>query len=163
VIARSLQPVPIFDLLTRQEGLELPSMEEQREENILRVEDAMRPVPIPVLNDDAPLDRIHRQVEDSLSDNLLVSLSPVGWNTITKKEIETMVGEGKGSLSLRSVLPIRKLPHLHPDHPLDMALRYVNQWPVVPVVSRANFTKLEGIISREDVMNAYRDHDEEPE
>ena len=106
VIARSLQPVPIFDLLTRQEGLELPSMEEQREENILRVEDAMRPVPIPVLNDDAPLDRIHRQVEDSLSDNLLVSLSPVGWNTITKKEIETMVGEGKGSLSLRSVLPI---------------------------------------------------------
>ena len=44
-----------------------------------------------------------------------------------------------------------------------MALRYVNQWPVVPVVSRANFTKLEGIISREDVMNAYRDHDEEPE
>ena len=32
VISRSLQPVPIFDLLTRQEGLELPSMEEQREE-----------------------------------------------------------------------------------------------------------------------------------
>src|SRR4029077_13827192 len=42
VISRSLQPVAIFDALTRQDGLELPSMEEQREEEILRVEDAMR-------------------------------------------------------------------------------------------------------------------------
>jgi len=30
VISRSLQPTPIFDLLTRQDGLDLPSMEEQR-------------------------------------------------------------------------------------------------------------------------------------
>ncbi|HXX02615.1 MAG TPA: chloride channel protein, partial [Candidatus Acidoferrales bacterium] len=36
VISRSLQPIPIFDVLTRQDGLELPSMEEQREEDILR-------------------------------------------------------------------------------------------------------------------------------
>ncbi len=157
VIARALQPVPIFDLLTRQEGLELPSMEEQREENIVRVEDAMRPVPIPVLSDEDSLERIQRQVQDSLSENFLVSLSPVGWNAITKQEIGTMVAEGKGNLSLRSVLPIRQLPHLHPDHPLEMALRYVNQWPLVPVVSRANFAKLEGIISREDVLNAYGD------
>ncbi|MGH9592979.1 MAG: chloride channel protein, partial [Bryobacteraceae bacterium] len=49
VIARTLQPTPIFDVLTRQDGLELPSMEEQREENILRVEDAMRPLTDPVL------------------------------------------------------------------------------------------------------------------
>ena len=162
VISRALQPVPIFDLLTRQEGLELPSMEEQREESIVRVEDAMRPVTVPVLSDEEPLDRVLRQIEDSLSDNLLVSLSPVGWNVITRQEIKTMVGEGKGTLSLRSVLPIRQLPHLHPDHPLEVALRYVNQWPLVPVVSRANFSKLEGIISREDVLNAYHAVDGEP-
>src|ERR1700726_4031276 len=50
VISRGLQPIPIFDALTRQDGLELPSMEEQREEGILRVEDAMRPVDGPVLD-----------------------------------------------------------------------------------------------------------------
>ncbi|MGC2151618.1 MAG: chloride channel protein, partial [Terriglobales bacterium] len=32
-ISRTLQPVSIFDALTRQDGLDLPSMEEQREEN----------------------------------------------------------------------------------------------------------------------------------
>jgi CIC family chloride channel protein len=67
-----------------------------------------------------------------------------------------MVSEGKGALSLRSVLPIRQLPCLHPDHPLDMALRYVNEWPLVPVVSRANFGKLEGVISRDNVLERYQ-------
>ncbi len=43
VISRALQPTPIFDLLTRQDGLDLPSLEEQREQTVLRVEDAMRP------------------------------------------------------------------------------------------------------------------------
>ena len=43
VIARGLQPTAVFDLLTRQDGLNLPSMEEQREEDVLSVEDAMRP------------------------------------------------------------------------------------------------------------------------
>ena len=49
-ISRGLQPTAIFDVLTRQDGLDLPSMEEQREEGILRVEDAMRPPTGPVLD-----------------------------------------------------------------------------------------------------------------
>jgi CIC family chloride channel protein len=163
VISRGLQPTPIFDVLTRQEGLDLPSMEEQREESILRVEDAMEPVKIPVLADDELLDRVARLTDNSPSDNMLVSLSPTGWSSVTKQEIRTMVNEGKGELSLRSVLPMRQLPHLHPDHPLDMALRYVNQWSVVPVVSRANFRKLEGIITRDDVLNRYRVADPDSE
>ena len=42
LISRSLQPTPIFDLLSRQDGLDLPSLEEDRERAVLRVEDAMR-------------------------------------------------------------------------------------------------------------------------
>src|SRR5450631_1384469 len=155
VISRALQPVPIFDVLTRQDGLDLPSMEEQREEGILRVEDAMQPVTVPVIDDGEPLAQVLTRVSESASNNLLVRLSPNGWNAITKEQIQTMVNEGKGDLSLRSVLPIRQLPWLHPDQPLDVALRYVNQWPIVPVISRADFSKLEGIVSRDDVLNRY--------
>ncbi|MES2220951.1 MAG: chloride channel protein, partial [Acidobacteriota bacterium] len=43
LIARSLQPVPIFETLTLQDGLNLPSMEEAREETALRIEDALHP------------------------------------------------------------------------------------------------------------------------
>ena len=156
LISRGLQPAPIFDVLTRQDGLDLPSMEELREENILRVEDAMQPATIPVLDDDQPLAEAIRQAEKSPSETLLVRMSPSGWNSITKQQIRTMISEGKGDLSLRSVLPIRQLPRLHPDQPLDIALRYVHEWPLIPVVSRANFRQMEGVISRDNVLNRYR-------
>src|SRR6201996_5396547 len=49
VISRVLQPVPIFEELTQEDGLYLPSMEEQRDESSLHLEDAMQPVTVPVL------------------------------------------------------------------------------------------------------------------
>ncbi|MGD0512220.1 MAG: chloride channel protein [Terriglobales bacterium] len=161
VISRALQPTAIFDVLTRQDGLDLPSMEEQREENILRVEDAMQPPAGPILDAEQPLENVLRQIEESPSEIFLVRLQPSGWSHISKQEIRTKVNEGKGAHTLRSVLPMRQLPVLHPDHLLDMALRYANQWPLVPVVSRADLRKLEGVISEHDILNRYRAFDEE--
>jgi len=157
VISRALQPTAIFDLLTRQDGLELPSMEEQREEGILRVEDAMRPMEGPVLNGEEVLDRAFQQWDQTSHDVLLVGLNPSGWSSVTRQEIETMVKEGKGGLTLSSVLATRQIPFLHPDHPLEMALRHVDRWPLIPVVSRADYRKLEGVVSHNDVLNRYRD------
>ncbi len=41
LIARSIDPVPIFEAFTKQDGLDLPSMEEIREEERMHVEDAL--------------------------------------------------------------------------------------------------------------------------
>ena len=57
LISRTFQPVPIFDQLTRQDGLDLPSMEEQREAAVLRLEDAMRPPPPLVPLDDRTIEQ----------------------------------------------------------------------------------------------------------
>ncbi|HEX8817554.1 MAG TPA: chloride channel protein [Terriglobales bacterium] len=154
VISRALQPVAIFDVLTRQDGLDLPSMEEQREEDVIRVEDAMR-APIRPVDANDSLGAV-LQREDTNSDVLLVRLQPSGWSSVTKKEIETMVNEGKADLTLGSVLATRRVPFLHPDHPVEMALRYVDRYPLVPVVNRADFRKLEGVISLDDVLEAYQ-------
>jgi CIC family chloride channel protein len=53
------------------------------------------------------------------------------------------------------VLTAPALPSLYPDLPLDSALRYVNEYPLVPVVHRANSRQLEGVISRESVFRKY--------
>jgi len=156
VISRSLQPVPIFDLLTRQDGLDLPSLEQQREENILRVEDAMQPPTGPVLNADETVQEANQSVQQSAADVFLVRLSPTGWSSVTRDLLKRLVSEGKGLMTLGSALPTQRLPYLHPDYPLEMALRYVYQTPLVPVVSRADFRKLEGVISSEAVLNKYR-------
>ena len=74
VISRGLQPIPIFDMLTRQDGLELPSMEELREEDILQVEDAMQPVEGPVLDAEETVEKALQHVDGSRGEDLLVRL-----------------------------------------------------------------------------------------
>jgi CIC family chloride channel protein len=160
VISRRLQPTAIFDVLTRQDGLDLPSMEEQREEGILRVEDAMQSVTNPVVDANESLEQAFQRTDAKTSDVLLVRLNPTGWSSLTRQELETMIKEGKGDLTLGSVLVGRQIPLLHPDHPLDTALRYLDRWPLVPVVSRADFRKLEGVITERDVLKRYRDFGE---
>lgn len=161
VISRALQPVPIFDMLTRQDGLDLPSMEEQRDQSILRVEDAMRVATGPVLDGEQPVHAAVQQLNGIDSGNLLVRMRPAGWNTVEVHELKTMLEQGKQEVSLRSVLPIRHIPYLHPDHSLDTALRYVYRWPILPVVSRADISKLEGVISKEDVLHLYQELEED--
>jgi chloride channel protein, CIC family len=161
LISRALQPMAIFDVLTRQDGLGLPSMEEQREEDILRVEDAMQvETPETILTADETVAGAYQRTQKDSSGPVLVRLSAGGWSSVTTQEIETMIKEGKRDLSLGSALATRRLPHLHPDQPLDIALRYVDRWPLIPVVSRADYRKLEGVISQHDVLERYREFGE---
>jgi CIC family chloride channel protein len=156
VLSRTLQPVPIFDLLSRQDGLELPSMEEQREENILRIEDAMCPLDGPLLDSRETIHEANQRIQQSAANTFLVRLDPIGWKSVTKEFLQRSLGEGKSELNVGSILVAAPLPVLHPDLPLDVALRYVNQTDLIPVVSRADFGKLEGVISSDAVLSKYR-------
>jgi chloride channel protein, CIC family len=155
VVSRWLQPVPIFDLLTRQDGLILPSLEEEREETILRVEDAMLSVPTVILSAQDYVDANFHRVQNSVETAFLVRMHPSGWSTITRDQLQRLYREGKGELTLASVLPAQSLPSLYPDLPLDSALRYVNDYSLVPVVNRADSKRLEGVVSRESVFKKY--------
>ena len=73
-ISRSLHPVPFFTMLARQEGVDLPSAEEFRAVELMRVEDAMRPLPA-----GKPLDGLPRIYPDVTLDAAmrLLSYSPL--------------------------------------------------------------------------------------
>ncbi|MGA9392665.1 MAG: chloride channel protein [Candidatus Sulfotelmatobacter sp.] len=155
LISRSLQPIPIFDMLTRQDGLILPSLEEDREEAILRVEDAMLPVPDTILSAQDYVDANFHRVQNSADLTFLVRMHPSGWNIATREQLQRLYREGKGELTLASVLPAQSLPSLYPDLSLDSALRYVNDYPLIPVVNRADSRRLEGVVSRDSVFHKY--------
>jgi CIC family chloride channel protein len=156
VLSRSLQPVPIFDLLSRQDGLDLPSMEEQREESTLRIEDAMRPPDGPVLSSQESVQEANQKTLQSTAETFLVRIVPSGWKSVTREFLEKSVSEGKADFNLGPLLSTSPLPVLHPDLPLDAALRYAHQADLLPVVSRADFSKLEGVISTATVLSRYR-------
>jgi CIC family chloride channel protein len=163
LISRTFQPTPLFDMLSRQDGLDLPSMEEQRELAILRVEDAMRPPGVAVLESELSVTDAAASAQRSSEDILLVRRSPVGWSTVRREDLLRQAEGPKSALPLSSVLTSPPLPHLHPDHTLDTALRYIYDWPLLPVVHRANFGQLEGVITMSDILRAYRRAGQEPE
>jgi CIC family chloride channel protein len=160
VISRGLQPIAIFDLLTRQDGVELPSMEEEREEGVLHVEDAMQLADGRVVEARETVRSALRLAEKSSADNLLVKLAPSGWSIVVKKDLQKMVAEGMGELDLNSVVSGVRVPYLHPDQALETALRYVDRWALVPVVNRADLRQLEGVITERDVLERYREFGE---
>ncbi len=156
VISRQLQPTAIFDVLTRQDGLILPSLEEQREETLLHIEDAMRSDTSSVLDGAETAEQAMQRVLQLPDESFLVRVSPGGWRTVTREELAELAKDGKGEMPLAALLPTKPLPSLHPDLPLETALRYVSQFSLVPVVSRANLNELVGVISREDVIQKYQ-------
>ncbi len=155
LISRAFQRTPIFDLLSIQDGVHLPSMEEEREAAILRVEDAMRPPKFPpLMTSNSVMDAI--TLSDGSGEGFLLVVDPAGnWNGVTLARLREMqiLGKADRLLSEAELLP---LPVLYPDHPLDVALRRIEAYPVLPVVHRANLHEMIGVVSVQDIMDAYR-------
>jgi CIC family chloride channel protein len=152
-ISRTLQPTPIFDLLSRQDGLDLPSLEEERELPLLRVEDAMRPPVGQILTGNMSVSDAQEHVQGSAQEFFLVAMGNGDWSGILRTQLLEINSDAE--YPLLRVLKAR-VPFLHPDHPLDTALRLIGQWPLLPVVHRANVQQLLGVVSLDDVMRAYR-------
>jgi chloride channel protein, CIC family len=155
LISLKYQPVPLFDMFSRQDGTDLPSMEEQRERSTLLVEDAMRPPAEIVLRAEDTVADASRRVSATTLEFFLVSHRNGDWTSVTKEELRRLAKEGKGTLPLARALSSPLLPWLHPDQPLDVALRQIGEWPLLPVIHRADFNNLQGIVSIADILAAY--------
>jgi CIC family chloride channel protein len=166
-IARNWQPVPIFELMTHQDGLYLPSMEEQREESNLHLEDAMRPVDVPVLQANGTLEEAAKELAQhgGLKEvpMALVRYLNGYWYTITREELAAIFanpegkdGAGGASRTLGKRLGAEHTPLLFPDLPLDSVLPYFQRWPLLPIANRAIVGSLEGVVSLDDVLKRYQ-------
>ena len=156
MISRQYQDVALFDLLAKQDGLELPSMEEQREQIILRVEDAMRKPDLPPLQASDTLARALEIAEASTEEVLLVRFPTGRWAGIARNDLPAMSSAHPPETLLREALSTARLPVLHPDQRLDDALRFIQGRPLLPVIGRAGSRKLEGVLSLPDILTAYQ-------
>src|ERR1700761_1070495 len=86
LLSRSIQPYPIFETFTHQDGLDLPSMEEQREESVLHLEDAVRPVNLPIFPCTAPLKEVSAELQRADAPGLLVKLGDASWYWMSRNE-----------------------------------------------------------------------------
>jgi CIC family chloride channel protein len=172
LISRVLQPIPILEQFTHQDGLDLPSMEELREESNLHLEDAMQPVTVPVLQGSETIPdtlRTLAQYDDLKSIPIfLVHCSDGLWYTARREELEVLPAnhpEGQDPTTptppaetLSQHLGPERTPVLFPDQPLSSALPHFQRWPLLPITNRAMRGSLEGTVTLQDVLNRYQKH-----
>ena len=176
VISRVLQPVPIFEQFTHEDGLYLPSMEELREESNLHLEDAVQPVTVPILQGSETIaDTIQSlaQHKDSKSAAvMLIQCSDGLWYAAKREELEALFSDStaavsdtstaaaastdRSALTLEEHLGPERTPILFPDLPLSSALPHFKRWPLLPITNRAMRGSLEGVVSLQDVLNRYQ-------
>ncbi len=155
LISRHMQPKSLFHLVAQQDGLNLPSVEEQREAPSLSVEDAMRGGRGRVLEANA---RVSEALERMRAGNLEQCLVVAGWGQwswITRRDLDRVVEAGGGQETIEKAIPLRAVIRLYPDLTLDSALRQLASYPILPVSSRANPNQLLGTMTLDDVHRAY--------
>lgn len=155
LISRKLQEVPILELVTRQDGLYLPALEEEREQESLLIEDAMIKPQWSPLNGHATVAAAQGHLSGFENQEFLILRNNSRWGLVTSDELTHLESEGKANEPLDAVLPERFVPHLYSDQDLDVALRYTQDWNIVPVVRRTDITRLEGVIQLANVLNAF--------
>jgi CIC family chloride channel protein len=165
LISRSLQPVPIFEIFTHQDGLDLPSMEEQREEKSdLHFEDALGPIGVPVFKgSEALLDArksITEAFEKTDASAVLIQCKDSAWYAATRTELDAIfaaiTSDQDPKQSLEASLGPDRTPVMFPDQPLASALPYFKRWPLLPISNRAMRGALEGVLSQADVLRRYQ-------
>jgi CIC family chloride channel protein len=156
LVSRSLQPCAIFETFTHQDGLDLPSMEEQREESVLHLEDALRPVTFPIFAGAATLQEVSAELDRSDAAVLLVKLWDGSWYSMNRSEYTSLAAAQTPDTPLERTLKPDRIPQLFPDLPLDSAIPYLARWPVLPIQNRASKGTLEGVVSLEDVLGRYQ-------
>jgi chloride channel protein, CIC family len=173
LISRLIQPVPILEQFTHQDGLNLPSMEEQREESDLHIEDALQPVTVPILQGSETisnaLQSLAQYEQSGPAPVILIHCSDGLWYAAKREELEAFESKTATDVSpdqpdlisiptLNQLLGPERTPVLFPDLPLSSPLPHFQRWPLLPITNRAVHGSLEGAVSLQDVLNRYQKH-----
>jgi CIC family chloride channel protein len=162
-ISQRFQHEPIYEALSRQDGLHLPTGAFREHGRHLRVSVAIREAPEPL-----PADCTMREAQVRLEGTALaawpVEDSAGFLGMVRPADVASALATGPGDDTVRALLDrtgstvgSASFPHLHGDQPLGQALARMGEAhvTVLPVVSRGNIRILLGLVTLPDVLTAY--------
>jgi CIC family chloride channel protein len=154
-IASRLQHEPIYEALAVQDGIHLPSAEARQRHGRRQVTRVMQSAS-QLLSAEITVREALERVGSSEFRTWLVTdrRGVVGVINLARLERELAEDANKKVGELVDALVF---PHVHPDQGLDLALERMgaNRVEILPVVNRADVHKLEGIVTLQDVLDAY--------
>jgi chloride channel protein, CIC family len=157
-ISSRLQPQPIYEVLAYQDGIHLPRAESRISSGQRRVFQAMRPATAAeILTAEMTTQEAFDKVRASALHALPVSNEKGVAGIVTRAALEKAAADGLSGARLKDLIAGQEFPHLHPDQSLTVALERMGAagLDALPVVSRADVHKLEGIVALQDVLKFY--------
>jgi CIC family chloride channel protein len=153
IIAARLQPKPIYVALAEQDGIHLPhgAAHSARRRTVLQ---AMSGSPVTVAPDTS-IGALPPAPDGNLY--LIVDEGKLVGVTTTDAAARAME-DGRRDLRVVELTNGDGFPHVHPDHGVEQAMERMGEsgLPALPVVDRADVTKVRGLITVNDVLRSYR-------
>jgi CIC family chloride channel protein len=154
-ISSRLQKQPIYEALAIQDGIHLPSAESRQRRAQRQIIRIMRPATELLPAEITVREALGRVRSSELRTWLMTDRrGVVGVINLSRLERELAEGPEK---KLGELVNALVFPHVHSDQGLDLALDRMgaNQIEILPVVSRADVHKLEGVVTLRDVLDSY--------
>jgi CIC family chloride channel protein len=155
LVSRRVQRESLFHIVARQDGLDLPSVEEQREAPRLSVEDAMQVGAARVLDATLSVAGALQRMRDRSSLACLVPVAWGEWAVVERHELERVECDGGADRPIAAALQLPSAGRAYRDTPLDAAATLLAQAAVLPVTSRASPGRLLGTLTLDDLLEAY--------
>ncbi len=154
-IASRLQHEPIYEALAVQDGIHLPTAETRQRHGrhqVMRVMKAASQLLSPEISVREALERFR----SSEFRTCLVTDRRGVIGVINLARLERALAEDADK-KVGELVDALVFPHVHLDQGLDLALERMgaNRVEILPVVNRADVHKLEGIVTLQDVLDAY--------
>jgi CIC family chloride channel protein len=151
-ISRRYQPVPVYHALLLQDHVHLPSPSTQGAPATVTARQMMHTDVVLIPPDASIAHAWERSRENDAAAYLIGTTSHLS-GFVTRERLAESMAAGTGSQPVNSLLN-GAIVHVHPDHPLEVVLERFAQSPdILPVVSRSEARRVEGIITPDSIMN----------
>jgi CIC family chloride channel protein len=155
-ISSKLQRKPIYEELAQQDVIHLPTAETRQLGEQRHVSQAMRQA-TEVLDTEMTVQEAMEKIKTSAASAWVVCDHRGVRGVLSRKMLEQAVQQDGAAKRLEELIAIVEFVHVHPDHPLVVALERMgaSRMEILPVVGRANVRQLEGIVTLRDVLVLY--------
>lgn len=153
MISKRYQPKPVYHALLEQDHVHLPGPASRVPAGAWRARDIMRlDTDVMFIPPESLVESARNVARENKAQGLLVGSREKLHGLVTSDDIEKAIRSGKAADPVTSIL-VRDWEHVHPDHPLELALQRLKKNPgLLPVLSRSQIQRVEGVITPESLM-----------
>jgi chloride channel protein, CIC family len=161
-ISGRLHKGSIYESISEQDGIHLPSQDDHELLDNLHIEDAMNQDVISFNHNRTVSECIEKMIENKTVSGYPVLKMGYLHSMVSTNELNARQAKGMGELLVGDVGKC-KVISIYPDQSLLVALHRLKEYNIsrLPVVSRINDRKLLGIITAEDIVNKFGFHIQE--